>query len=392
MDQVILEAFSGLDESRLIDLLKDLIRIPSPTGGEKEIAKFIADFARGCNYSSVKVGEHGDVVVRVDGKHKGPRLLFLTHTDHSKPIDPGGAFKPEIAEGKEFGKSGKVITGKGSCAPKATLAAMLYAGKLLAERTENLTGSVIIAAVTRDLNANHDGPRAVDEKGWIDADMAIVGEPSNCGPVIGARGISHIAVTIKGVPTHWGRPGEGSNPIWSLEQVLPQIKLLIANLPSHPSLGAATLAPIHIDCEASPPQTPSSCRLVFDRRTLPGEKTEDILHRIQEVLDRLKLDNQSVAIELTSQMYPFEGSANDFISTKVMEISRAVTGHSSPFGYLTFSSNGGYLTGKMGIPSVVLGPGSIGDIAPKEHVEVSSLINATKIYTVTALDVLCSGS
>lgn len=388
MDGEVLDILENIDENELIELLKELIRIPSPTGEEKEIAKYIASFSKNGGYGSVNVSDQWDVVARIDGKAEGRRILFLTHTDHSKPADPKKDYIPRITEGHEFGKPGKVITGKGSCAPKATLAAMLLAGQILAKKTENLKGSVIVAAVSQDLNANHDGPREVDERGWIDAEMAVVGEPSNNRPVIGARGINHIAITIQGVSTHWGRPSEGVNPIWTIGQVLAEIKTLIAELPSHPSLGRATLAPINVECQASPPQTPSSCRIVFDRRTLPGEDTNDIVKGISERLDTLGLDKQDINVSLCSQMYPFKGSSESFISKKVMEISEAVTGDHFPYGYLSFSSNGGYLTDKMGIPSVVLGPGNIGDIAPTEHVEVKSVLEAAKIYVATSLDVL----
>ncbi|MEE9497014.1 MAG: M20/M25/M40 family metallo-hydrolase [Desulfobacterales bacterium] len=380
-----------IDEQELIQLLKKLISIRGPTGDEKKIAQYISSYAKDSGYSSVEMSDQWDVVARIDGKNDGPRILFLTHTDHSKPADPKQDFQPEIVEGQEFGKSGRVITGKGSCAPKATLAAMLYAGKILAKKRAKLRGSVIIATVTKDLNANHDGPRAVDENGWIDADMAVVGEPSNNDPVIGARGISHIAITIKGVPSHWGRPAEGSNPIWTIERILRQIKTLVADLPSHSALGAATLVPIHIGCEASPPQTPSSCRIVLDRRTLPGEDTENIIQEIRDKLNHLKTEELKIDVDLASQMNPFEGNSEEFISKKVMEISQAIKGQPSQFGYLTFSSNGGYLTGKMGIPSVVLGPGNISDIAPIEHVEVNSVVAATQIYVATAFDVLNGG-
>jgi acetylornithine deacetylase len=355
-----------IDEQELIELLKKLISTPSPTGAEKEIAQYISSYVKDSGYSSVEVSDQWDVVAKIDGKNDGPRILFLTHTDHSKPADPKEDFHPGIVEGQEFGKSGRVITGKGSCAPKATLAAMLYAGKILAKKRTELRGSVIIAAVTKDLNANHDGPRAVDENGWIDADMAVVGEPSNNDPVIGARGISHIAITIKGVPTHWGRPAEGCNPIWTIEQILPQIKAQVADLPS-------------------------SCRIVLDRRTLPGEDTDHIIQEIRDRLNYLKTEELNIDVDLASQMYPFEGNSEEFISKKVMEISQAIKGQPSQFGYLTFSSNGGYLTKTMGIPSIVLGPGNISDIAPIEHVEVNSVMAATQMYIATVLDVLQSG-
>lgn len=239
-----------------------------------------------------------DVVARIDGEIKGPRILFLTHTDHSKPACPEEAYNPRIIDGKDSGKSVKVITGNGSCSPQGTVAAMLYAGKILAQRKKDLKGSLIIAAVSRDLLANHDGVREVAERGWIDADMAVIGEPSENRSVIGARGINHIAITIQGNPTHRGRPQGGVIPIWAMEQVLKLIKGLMADLPSHPSFGEATLASIDIKCKISPPRTPSSCCLVLDRRTLPGEDTESIIKVIKKRLDKLKLEKQKIDVEL----------------------------------------------------------------------------------------------
>ncbi len=388
MEQGTREVIEHIDENELIGLLEELIRIPSPTGEEEGISQFISSWAERMGFTSVHQSDKGDVVAEVEGRGKGPKLLLLTHTDHSKPIDSEAAYRPKVVDGQRFGKGGRVVTGKGSCAPKATLAALLYAGKMLAQQKEQLRGSVIIAAVSRDLLANHDGVREVAEKGWIDADMAVVGEPSGNQPVLGARGINHIAITLHGIPTHWGRPEGGVNPIWAMEPVLGVVKGLIEGLPSHASLGKATLAPIDIQCEMSPPQTPRSCRLVLDRRTLPGEDAREVVEGIQDKLGGLSLEKLKVNVETIRQMYPFEGNPESPISKKVMETHEAITGNRLPYGYLTFSSNGGFLTGMMKMPSVVYGPGRIEDMMPSEHVEVESVLMAAKVYGATAFEML----
>lgn len=371
----------------LIELLENLIKIPSPTRDEKEIAKFISEYAERNYLVATKISELWDVVVRIDGNNPGPKILFLAHMDHSKPDQPMDAYIPRVIDGHDFGKPGKVITGKGSCTSKGALAAMLFAGKNLASKKKDLKGSLIIAAVSRDLLANHDGIREVAAKGWVDADMAIIGEPSGNQPVIGTRGINHIVVTIYGRPTHWGRPQEGINPIWSIGQILGVVKELISDLPSHPSLGRATLTPIDIQCEISAPRTPNSCRIILDRRTLPGEDSDEIIREIKQKLEELWIEKSKIDVELIKRMYPFQGDPNSLIAKQLMKTNETISGKRMPYGYLEFASNGGYLTHKMKIPSIIYGPGRIEDMS-NEHVEIDSVLMAARVYASTAFEIL----
>ncbi len=387
MKETTMDIIGDIHKEELVELLKDLISIPSPTGKEKEIAQYISSYAKAMGFTSVHVSDQWDVVMRIDGKPQTPSLLLLTHTDHSNPSHRGTAYTPQVVGGRNFGKPGKVVTGEGSCAPKSSLAAMLTTGKMLAQK-KDLRGSVVIAAVSRDLSANHDGVREVAKRGWIEADMAIVSEPSGNQPIIGARGINHILISIRGISTHWGRPEEGINPIWTIEHVLGVLRGVIDDLPSHTKLGRATLTPIDIQCEMLPPQTPGSCCLLLDRRTLPGEDGDMITKAIKKKMNKLKLEKQKFDVELVKQMYPFEGNADTFISKKVMEINQAITGKYLPFGYLPFSSNGGFLTHEMRIPTVIYGPGKIEDTIPSDHVEVESVLTATKVYAATAMEIL----
>lgn len=372
----------------MISLLRSLVEIPSPTGEERELANFIASYTETTGFSSTLISDHWDVVARVSGSMPGPKILFLTHTDHSKPSLLSSAYSAEITDGEKFGKRGKVITGKGSCAPKGTLAAMLYAGKTLAALKIRLRGSFTLAAVTRDLWINHDGVREVADRGWIDSDMAIVGEPSGNQPAVGARGIYHFAITIEGKPTHWGSPKEGINPIWGIPDLLKLIEQMTHFLPSHPSLGEATLVPIDIRCEVSPPLTPKYCTIVLDRRTLPGEDRQIIANDVEKKVKEFSSPEQRGSFQLMKEMYPFKGDPESFITKKLMHVQRVITGENPKIGYLSFASNGGFLTEKMLIPSVAYGPGKITDLTPIEHVEISKVLLASKVYVGTALEIL----
>ncbi len=115
------------------DLLRELIRIPSvnPDGdpgtthtGEKECAKFVADFLRSCGaeaWLEDVLPDRPNVLGRFPSAGKAkPRLLFAPHTDTvsvaGMSIDP---FSGELRDGK--------IWGRGASDTKGPMAAMLFA-------------------------------------------------------------------------------------------------------------------------------------------------------------------------------------------------------------------------------------------------------------------------
>lgn len=88
-------------------------------------------------------------------------------------------------------------------------------------------------------------------------------------------------------------------------------------------------------------------------------------------------------------MYPFEGSPESHIAKKVKEMNEAITGNRLPYGYLPFSTDGGFLTGKMRIPSVIYGPCRIQEaIVSKENVKVENILLAVRVYAASTFEIL----
>jgi len=87
-------------------------------------------------------------------------------------------------------------------------------------------------------------------------------------------------------------------------------------------------------------------------------------------------------------MYPYEGDPATLICRKLAGTNDRLSGQPIPFGYLPFATNGGFLTHRMKIPTVVYGPGRIEDVAPKEHVEIDRMVLAARVYTDTVLALL----
>ncbi|HKH83350.1 MAG TPA: M20/M25/M40 family metallo-hydrolase, partial [Gemmatimonadales bacterium] len=104
-----------------IDLLRELIAIPSISGQETELAAFVEQTARRWGLDAVR-NESG-VRIEVRGCGAGPTLALASHLD---VVPPGAGwtrdpFTPTI--------EGTRLYGRGSGDAKASVAAMLYAAK-----------------------------------------------------------------------------------------------------------------------------------------------------------------------------------------------------------------------------------------------------------------------
>lgn len=375
-------AASFVDGRSVVDLLQQLIRIPSPTGQEKEVAEFIATYMRNTGFDEVLVDDQWNVLGTIRGASDGPVLLTLTHTDTGVPGRMEDPFAGDIREGTTYGKEGDVVYGRGAAAPKCALSCYLNAGKALIDwGRENLAGTLKVACVIKDLNANHDGIRGLHQSVGLTPDYVIAGEPSNNQVVMGARGISHIQVTLRGKETHWGKPAEGVNPLYGLGEFLLKVENLA--LPSHEVLGPATTSAIDVEAEMEPPHTPHTASALIDRRVLPNETIEEVIRHYRDIVTEITQARPGLeaTVEQVRGMYSFAAEADSRLKQALMEGGRAVTGKEIGTAFISFSSNAGFVIQELGVPGVAFAPGHITDVGPNEHVEVQKVIEGTQILT-----------
>ncbi|MCC8115949.1 MAG: hypothetical protein LIP18_02145, partial [Planctomycetes bacterium] len=82
-------------KNSLLENLQDLCRVPSPSLREREVAKVLARKIRELGYEPLEDdtapaigGDCGNLVVKVPGTGKGPRVLLAAHIDTVEK--PGG--------------------------------------------------------------------------------------------------------------------------------------------------------------------------------------------------------------------------------------------------------------------------------------------------------------
>ena len=72
-----------------IDFAQELIRTPSMSYEEADIAKLIAAELRRLAFDEVSIDEAGNVIGRIYGQNRQlPALVLNTHLDHVDPGDP----------------------------------------------------------------------------------------------------------------------------------------------------------------------------------------------------------------------------------------------------------------------------------------------------------------
>jgi acetylornithine deacetylase len=319
-------------------------------------------------------------------------------------MDPYGG---ELRDGR--------IYGRGASDMKGGLAASLAA--MAALRGTRLSGPVELAALV-DEEETGKGIRAYVESACAvpGGDAAAVAaptagvpggglarrrfrgcittEPTDLQTIIGARGDSYLRVEVHGRACHAGNPADGANAIYGAMAVVAEIERLhdeLARAP-HPLLGPATWSVGQINGGTGGSIVPAECVLVADRRLLPGESPAAVLDDLRQRVTALHLEDRGLTVDLAMpmEMPAFETPADAELVRTTDAALTAAGGPGLPLGGWTAACDGGYVARDLGVPVVVLGPGSVKTQAHRsdESVAVAELITATRAYTLTALRLL----
>ena len=185
----------------LANLLEDLVRIPSVTGQEAEIAGFVA--GRLGHAGRGEVLRSGQSVVWRGPRRGRPLVVLAGHLDTVPPNQNADARR---VDGKLYGV--------GTSDMKAGDAVMLA----LVETIDPEASRFDLAAVFYDAE---EGPAAANGLGrllaempWLgEAALAVLLEPTDLKVELGCNGVLNARVTVRGKAAHSARPWLGANAI-----------------------------------------------------------------------------------------------------------------------------------------------------------------------------------
>jgi acetylornithine deacetylase len=377
----------AIDPHEVETLLQELVRQPSPNppGGEQDVAEHLAAAcrARGIDAELHEVAPGRPNVYARAGAPGPGGLLLLAHTD-TVPAGDGWTHPPFGAEIRD----GRVI-GRGAADMKAGIAAAVIAMAAVARSGAELTAPLELAAVVDEEEAGL-GVRAMLDRGGIEASAAVVPEPTELQTIVACRGNCYVDVEVRGRSAHAGSPHEGRNAIYGATRVVDGVRRLHEALQAetHPLLGSGGWSVGVIEGGTGTAMIPDRCRISIDRRLLPGQSGEEAKCEIDDLLASLDLgaEDLSATSALTMEIPSFEVPLDHpLVHATRAAATEAGARDREPAGW-SAACDGGYLMRDTGIPTVVLGPGSVIEQAhrPDESVPIAEVVTAARAYALLA--------
>jgi acetylornithine deacetylase/succinyl-diaminopimelate desuccinylase len=286
---------------------------------------------------------------------------------------------------------------------KGALAAMCAALVAL-EATKSSAlprGSVTLAAVIdeemKSLGAEH-----LVESGFR-ADGAIIGEATENRLALGHKGLEWIEIHFEGKTAHGGKLETGVNAIVAAARYIDLCQReLVPRFATrrHQRLGPPTLNFGTIAGGDQPSTVAGRCRIRLDRRTVPGESWKSVSEELGEIGNRVEKEMPGLSIELlrmddgmaTLEHGSLDTNESDPIARATTAALRTVGADPTPTVFPAWS-DAALLSAHSGIPSIVLGPGDLALAhSPNESVSVLQVIEAARIYALTAVHFCSNGN
>jgi acetylornithine deacetylase len=355
--------------SSLDELAAALVAIDSvnpalvPGGaGEGQIASFVAGWCAEQGLDVEIVGdERPSVIATKRGSGGGRSLLLNGHLDTVGVAGMEAPFEPRVEDGRLYGR--------GAYDMKGALAAILLA----TTEAAGLRGDVIVTLVADEELASI-GTEAVLER--VQADAAIVVEPTELRVAIAHRGFVGFELETAGVAAHGSRPDLGVDAIAEMGPILVALAELDEQLQAgarHPLVGPASLHASLIEGGQELSSFPARCVLTGERRTIPGETVDQVEQELRAIAGDATLRIIASRDPLTEQPdHPF------------VELVGRVADASEYVGAL-FWTDAALIAG-AGIPTVLFGPAGEGAHAAVECVDLASLDRVREVVGRVAVD------
>jgi succinyl-diaminopimelate desuccinylase len=391
----------AIDPDELVRLTANLVRIDSvirpDTGGtERGVAAFLAAWIRrelGVEplVEEVEPGRE-NVIATLDSGIPGPCLMLEGHTDVVTEGDPTAwsrdPFGGEVALGR--------IWGRGSCDMKAGLAVALIAAKAFRTGAAPWRGKIRLGFVC-DEEGMMRGIKHFIRRGHADdVTAALVPEPEENQLCLSMKGAIRAVVRVTGRMAHGAMPLSGVNPATRMARIILAYEGFEREekerCGADPYLGlpSVTFTVIQSPPAGQPAQhnvMPGEAVGYVDIRTTPAQIHDAVRSRLEEILRDLASRDPDfrASIEFIEDRPVVRIGAEEPIAAAAASAFRDVTGREPVYNGVPGATDGTFLSAWKGIPCLVNGPGPRAmPHQTDEYVEIAELVEAARVYVVTA--------
>ena len=377
----------AVTRDRVLSMARDLIRIPSFTGDELTIMRWVQDWAASNELNATTIARdpmRPNVVISIGDPATGPTLVMNGHLD-TVPLSDRDAWRTDPFD-PTVSDDGARLFGLGSSDMKSSVGVMLVMMQLF--RDIQLGGCLQAHVVVDEEVGGHFGTIAVLEA--VEAGTlarptyCLIGEKSDLKVRNAERGILKLRVTVHGRASHTAAARvTGINAIALASRA---VLALERDLDAyHPSVGKPVISINQISGGVAHNVVPADCAFSVDRRLIPGETLESVVAEIRSTLDRVVEDDGRFRYTLEAD------PDGDFIPANITEpdstlvqavkqASRDVRGEEPEFFVQWAGATDGRYYRQMGIETVGLGPGGEGAHGANEAVYIDDLVTQGKIY------------
>ena len=192
----------------LFELTRKLIDIPSVTGDEAEVGRFLASHLESLGYQVELQPVEGARCNVIATTNSPPRIVLSTHMD---------TVPPHIGSSEDA----ENIYGRGACDAKGIIAAQIFAAKRL--RAEDISEVGLLFTVDEEM-ASAGAQRANNHSRARECRYLINGEPTDNKLAVGTKGSLRLTISTDGRAAHSAYPEQGESAIERLLDVLDSIR------------------------------------------------------------------------------------------------------------------------------------------------------------------------
>jgi succinyl-diaminopimelate desuccinylase len=311
-------------------LTASLVDIPSPSGGETRLADEVEAMLQGVEH--LQIERDGDAVMARTDLGRPQRVVIAGHLD-----------TVPVADNLPSRRDGDKLFGCGTSDMKAGIAVMLRLAAAVAEPRHDVTW---LFYDNEETDAAHNGLGRVSRNNphWLEADLAVLMEPTSNRVEAGCQGTLRVLVVVTGRRAHSARSWLGENAIHAAGEVLTRLsayqarRVEIDGCEYREGLNA-----VRIEGGISGNVVPDRCTIAVNHRFAPDRTEAEALSHVQELLAPFECVLTDSAPAAPPRLG--EPAAADFIT--------AVGG--SPHAKLGWTDVARFAA--LGIPAVNFGPG-----------------------------------
>lgn len=420
------EAAKGYEQD-MTRFLRDIVKFPGESCGEKEHIDRIAEEMRKLDFDKVEIDPMGNVL-----GYMGTGKTLIGFDAHIDTVGIGNKANWNFDPYEGF-ESETEIGGRGTSDQLGGIVSAVYGARIMKDLgllSDKYT--VLVTGTVQEEDCDGLCWQYIINEDKVRPEFVVSTEPTDGGIYRGQRGRMEIRIDVQGVSCHGSAPERGDNAIYKMADILQDVRALNENDASDTTeikglvkmldkkynseweeanfLGRGTVTCSQI-FYTSPSRcaVADSCAVSLDRRMTAGETWQSCLDEIralpnvQKYGDDVKVSMYEYARpSYTGLTYPIECYFPTWVIPKDHKVTKALEeAYTSLFGdsrigaaeteamrkvrpltdKWTFSTNGVSIMGRNGIPVIGFGPGAEAQAhAPNEKTWKQDLVTCAAVY------------